>query len=542
MMTGQDIDYKSLSQEELDGLFITAVRMQDIKSVKKLHKNFANMLTDHGAGFTIAADNDDIKTLAYLLRHCEGVPDHVEQKLVTVFVENDRFDYLERLGKTLSVEKLDVDNYFFSDLAKKGNLRALKYFHEHGYDIRERDDWTLQQAAEGGSLEVVKFLVEDVGADIRARDHGALGQACSEGHLDVVEYLHKKGSSLTREKNYPLWVAAFNGHVHILEYLKDNGINLHKKCGASNAAPALSVAAQNGNVQAMEYLLENGADIHENHDQALFSALWNKNHEAIACLLRHGANIHARDEEWQEKNRPAHHALFSKAFNKVAFWRNNRNTSWKEPTMLSRAVYCADVKTVKDFLKRDANVTANDCRVVRDLCDGISANKDYDLGYKDKERAYKDITKTLVAHCPELIYAADEYVFAKMFFETHDVAKMQEVLPPEKIPQESLATLLKFSSYREDRTHMRSFISDYDLDVSSLDTHVVAGLVREEDVKTLELLLEKGLDENIIRKESPKLLFDMQRDLVAEQKKVVAQDKDKKKKFRNFVGKRSAKL
>ena len=532
MENRQDIDYKKLSQEELDDLLLAAVRTKNTKDVKVLHQNFANPLVRNGEAFTIAANNNDINTLAYLLRHCDEIPSHVQKQLVTVFVNNDSFDHIDRLAKTLSVEKLEIESYLFSDLARKGHLSALKYFHEHGYDLRESDDWTLIQAAEGGSLETVKFMVEDVGADIKARDYGALASACSSGHLDVVEYLHKKGSKLTREKNYPLWIAAYNGHIHVLDYLKENGINIHKKCGSSHPEYPISIAAGRGRNEAIKYLLENGADIHAGDDQALYSALWEKDQDTIELLLEHGANIHALDTDWQEKNKPVPHA-FAKAFNKIAFWRDDHSSTHQHgPTMLSRAAYRADIKNVKDFINRGANVTANNYRVVRDLCKGMRRNKGHNRSHSDAH-AYNNITKTLVAHLPEILYEAEQYQFSLAFFETHDTEDMRNLLPPETTPAEAVNTLLQYTSYAECHDFMHLLISEYNLDVSTLsETSVISSLICKKDTKTLGLLLDKGLDENIIKKQSPKLLFDIQYDPVAEQQE---KQRNQKARFRQMA-------
>jgi len=55
---------------------------------------------------------------------------------------------------------------------------------EHGVDVDAQDNESIAEAALGGHLDVIKFLVE-MGADVSSEDsHAVVGAACY-GHLDV---------------------------------------------------------------------------------------------------------------------------------------------------------------------------------------------------------------------------------------------------------------------------------------------------------------------------------------------------------------------
>ena len=87
---------------------------------------------------------------------------------------------------------VDADNYF--DLCKSGNLEKLRSVLnvENKDQVDENEMTVLMWACDRGSLEIVKFLVDELKADLNKQDSD--GQTClhyavSCEHLELVKYL-----------------------------------------------------------------------------------------------------------------------------------------------------------------------------------------------------------------------------------------------------------------------------------------------------------------------------------------------------------------
>jgi ankyrin repeat protein len=71
---------------------------------------------------------------------------------------------------------------------KNGHLKTVKYLVEQGADIHARNDYAVRWAARKGHFEIVKYLVEN-GADIYARNELALSWAVTNNHFRIANYL-----------------------------------------------------------------------------------------------------------------------------------------------------------------------------------------------------------------------------------------------------------------------------------------------------------------------------------------------------------------
>jgi hypothetical protein len=83
--------------------------------------------------------------------------------------------------------------------------RADRLFLHQRRDLREVETWKwlieeaapphseythfLWRACWGGYLDVVKYLVEELGCDPHSGEESILQEACRTGHLDIVKYL-----------------------------------------------------------------------------------------------------------------------------------------------------------------------------------------------------------------------------------------------------------------------------------------------------------------------------------------------------------------
>jgi len=112
------------------------------------------------------------------------------------------------------------------EASKDGNLSQVKSLIIEGADIHAWDDIALNEAARGGHLEVVKYLVEDCDADVHAMDDFALVLAAWGGQLEIIKYLVEEcGTDIHVWDDYVLRWAAHNGQLEVVKYLKTYNVS-----------------------------------------------------------------------------------------------------------------------------------------------------------------------------------------------------------------------------------------------------------------------------------------------------------------------------
>ncbi len=177
--------------------------------------------------------------------------------------------------------------------ARDGDLELVRLLVANGADPRRvgclhwheegKEDWwtgsALHAAAGGGHMDVVRYLVGELGMDVDTQPADCDPREC-EGRRTVT----------------PLLEAAFSGRVAVMRYLLKHGadVNARDNCGRT----AMHHAAYSGSADAIRLLLEHGADVDARakdgytplHVAAFF------NHVAAAkALLQGGADREARD-------------------------------------------------------------------------------------------------------------------------------------------------------------------------------------------------------------------------------------------------------
>jgi len=104
--------------------------------------------------------------------------------------------------------------HFCHEAAETGNLTLLRWFREEKkFDWNE---WTINAAAGGGFLHIVKYCME------RKAPLGSAACACAaeSGHLDVLKYLHENGVPWD---SHTCAFARENNHLECLQYALENG-------------------------------------------------------------------------------------------------------------------------------------------------------------------------------------------------------------------------------------------------------------------------------------------------------------------------------
>jgi hypothetical protein len=164
---------------------------------------------------------------------------------------NEPVEYKEELQHAISNGDLD---------------EVRRHFEIRDLDSDEYDGTPLHHAACLGTLEIVKFLVEQ-GADINRRggnfDCPAVTYAAFNGNTEIVRYLVELGSVLdtSHALRNPLLMAAEEGHFDIVSYLL-NSTNIDPHAAYRNPSGALinalTRAEENRHTKIVELLKSRG--------------------------------------------------------------------------------------------------------------------------------------------------------------------------------------------------------------------------------------------------------------------------------------------
>ena len=149
---------------------------------------------------------------------------------------------LEFLKWAREEKKCEWDQDTINVAALQGNLEMVKYCVANECPIDER---ACAWAADGGELEVLKYLREEVKAPW---DWRTATFAAKYGHLHILEYLVER--KYDKFNVHACWFAAENGHLVCLKYL-------HETAKAPWDSQAVRYAHENNHPECLQYLLDN---------------------------------------------------------------------------------------------------------------------------------------------------------------------------------------------------------------------------------------------------------------------------------------------
>ena len=121
----------------------------------------------------------------------------------------------------------------------------------------------LHFAAKSGSVDAVRFLVEDAKLGVNAMDNAGklpLSYAVLGNHIEVVEYLLSKGAEVNGQGMTPLMIAGSWGHVELIELLVARGAKPDLQTGDLENMTALHIDVEANRHVAAAVLLQLGAD------------------------------------------------------------------------------------------------------------------------------------------------------------------------------------------------------------------------------------------------------------------------------------------
>ena len=167
--------------------------------------------------------------------------------------------------------------YFCQKVAQTNKLELLKWAREE--KKCKWDGRTIQAAARQGNLEMVKYCVAN---KCPVNDY-ACAYAADGGHLEVLKYLREEVKAPWDSRTATF--AAKYGHLHILEYLVERKFDKYDAC-------ACRWAAEYGHLDCLKYLHETAKapwnywaveGAHENNHPDCLQYLLDNN-----CPLPHG--------------------------------------------------------------------------------------------------------------------------------------------------------------------------------------------------------------------------------------------------------------
>jgi hypothetical protein len=163
---------------------------------------------------------------------------------IDTFFKRISFDDVEGVKKSLNNRDLSpntLSKYGDAPLpyaVKEDSYKVFKYLLQVS-DINvnmenKSTENALMMLAFKGKLDLVKYMVEEIGAEPDKDGWTPLHYAATAGHLDVVEYLISKEVDIDAHNpsdTTPLMMAARYGHIKVVKYLLDNeaDLSLHNK-------------------------------------------------------------------------------------------------------------------------------------------------------------------------------------------------------------------------------------------------------------------------------------------------------------------------
>ncbi|KAI3875367.1 hypothetical protein MKW98_000044 [Papaver atlanticum] len=151
-------------------------------------------------------------------------------------------------------------------------------------------------AASGGSVEVLKYLIQEMGVDIEVRDgrgETPLSFAAIKGRLAAVEYLLEIGANPEMVDDFncsPLHHASVKGHNNVIPLLLSKGINVDI---TNDFGSPLQYAATAGKHNTVKLLLDHGANpnlVFHDTFTPLHASIHSQSWQCVELLLKAGAD------------------------------------------------------------------------------------------------------------------------------------------------------------------------------------------------------------------------------------------------------------
>ena len=203
------IEHGSYVHAENDAALILSAKNGHFEIIKYLvEQAAADIHVSGGCALTQSASNGHIDIVKYLLKLGANVHTKEESALI-ISSKHGHFETLKCLIENGA--DFRVDNYRpFRNSVILGHLDFIKYLVNLGADphigfaydaIESEIEFPLIYSASTGSIEIVKYLVEECGADIHAEGDMALLEALKNNHREVLIYLKTCSDRIENEND-----------------------------------------------------------------------------------------------------------------------------------------------------------------------------------------------------------------------------------------------------------------------------------------------------------------------------------------------------
>jgi ankyrin repeat protein len=326
-------------------------------AIKKGHLDLANYLISQGTNFdpqhevmvnvlSESAFYGKLPSVQWLVTHGVSAQAKIGPEQETALlraVRNKHFSVVEWLVTQKAVNIQDQNKQGDNALllaTKQGVLSLLEWLVKQGIDpeclISDRGALALCEAAGGGHIDVVKWLILNVGMDVNTKNclqmsissfplpplpppsslplnplpplpglrqtplgpYTPLMVAAQYNQLSVVEWLISQSSDIncqTQSGDTALSLATKNHHTVIMEYLRKNGATV-QPLTTKDGAIALCKAAREGYLDSIKALLDQGVNVNSEapaflYNTAILSALQGGHLFIVEYLITQGADI-----------------------------------------------------------------------------------------------------------------------------------------------------------------------------------------------------------------------------------------------------------
>lgn len=177
-------------------------------------------------------------------------------------------------------------------LAVYANFKTtIKLLVDNGVDVLNYrcHRYAISNAAALGNLEVIKYLVNDLGMKVNADDGEALSSAAYYNHLDIVKFLLANGAYVNADKGRALTNAIMQRNVEVMKYLIEVG---NANISVDDNRPLAYAASLEPYPREMVfYLIDKGADVNLKDGYIFVMAALSGDLLAVEGLFERGLNV-----------------------------------------------------------------------------------------------------------------------------------------------------------------------------------------------------------------------------------------------------------